>query len=180
MRIYPGRILILVISATVMLSGCKNDLDKVKVEFGDDIPVAITRDFISLYSDSGIVILQIEAPLRNDYMKDEFYSELPEGIKMTFYNDRKKVLAKLVADYALIKGSSMQMSGNVKMESSENGILLTQSLYWNSQDKEITTTDPIEIRQNNKVLFGSGLWAKQDFSEYRILVPTGTFPISDK
>lgn len=162
-----------------IISGCKNDLDKVKVEFGDDIPIAITKDFISLYSDSGQVILQIEAPLRNDYMKEEFYSELPEGIKMTFFGDRKKVLAELVADYALIKGSSMQMKGKVKMESSENGILLTESLYWNSQEKEITTSDAIEIRQKNKVLFGSGLWAKQDFSEYRILVPTGTFPISD-
>lgn len=174
-----SRLLILLVSIGV-LAGCKNDLDKVKVEFGDDIPIAITRDFISLYSDSGQVILQIEAPLRNDYMKDEFYSELPEGIKMTFFDNRKKVLAELVADYALIKGSSMQMKGKVKMVSSENGTLMTESLFWNSQDKEITTSDAIEIRQKNKVLFGSGLWAKQDFSEYRILVPTGTFPISDQ
>lgn len=179
MRIISHRTILFFITVFILLTGCKNDLDKVKVEFGDDIPIAITKDFISLYSDSGKVILQIEAPLRNDYMKEEFYSELPEGIKMTFFDNRKKILAELIADYALIKGSSMQMQGNVKMESGENGILRTESLFWNSQDKEITTTDAIEIRQKNKVLFGLGLWAKQDFSEYQILVPTGTFPISD-
>lgn len=160
---------------------CKNDLDKVRVELGDKVPLAITKDFISLYSDSGKVILQIEAPLRKDYSNNgEFYSELPDGIKLTFFDRTKRVLAILDANYALIKGSGMYIQGKVEMQSQKNGLLKTESLYWNSEKKEITTTDAVEIRQENKVIFGQGLWARQDFSEYRITVVTGTFPITDR
>lgn len=156
-------------------------MDKVRVDLGDKIPLSITKDFISLYSDSGKVVLQIESPLRKDYNTNgEFYSELPEGIKVTFYDGNKRVLAVLNAEYAIIKGSGMYIQGSVKMESIKNGVLLTESLYWNSEKKEITTTDAIEIRQEKKVIFGQGLWARQDFSEYRISVVTGTFPITDK
>jgi hypothetical protein len=66
------------------------------------------------------------------------------------------------------------------MESTANGILKTESLYWNSERKEITTVDAIEIVQEKKAIYGQGLWAKQDFSQYRITVVTGTFPISDQ
>jgi LPS export ABC transporter protein LptC len=162
-------------------SSCKNDLDKIRVDLGDKIPLAITKDFISLYSDSGKVILQIEAPLRKDYNNQgEFYSELPEGIKLTFFDRNKRILALLNAEYALIKGSGMYIQGNVKMESAKNGTLITESLHWNSEKKEITTTDAIEIRQERKVIFGQGLWARQDFSEYTITVVTGTIPIADR
>ncbi len=147
---------------------------------GEKIPVAITKDFISLYSDSGKVILQIEAPLRMDYMAEEFYSELPEGIHIVFFDGNNRQLAELTAEYALIKGSGMLMKGHVKMVSDQNGTLETESLVWNSEKKEITTIDAIEIRQKNKILFGLGIWAKQDFSEYRITVPTGTIPVADK
>lgn len=163
-----------------ILFSCKNDLDKVRIDIGEKVPIAITKDFISLYSDSGKVILQIEAPLRNDYNDIEFYSELPEGIKLTFFDGNKKVLAKLTANYALIKGSGMYMKGHVVMESSQNGTLNTESLVWNSEKKEITTVDAIEIIQEKKAIYGQGLWAKQDFSEYRISVVTGTFPISER
>ncbi len=74
----------------------------------------------------------------------------------------------------------MYIQGRVKMESVKNGTLLTESLFWDSEKKEITTTDGIEIRQEKKVIFGQGLWARQDFSEYRISVVTGTFPITDR
>ncbi len=154
-------------------------MDKVRVDMWEKVPLAITKDFISLYSDSGKVILRIEAPLRKDYNDIEFYSELPEGIKLTFFDANNRVLAKLTANYALIKGSGMYIKDQVIMESSKNGTLKTESLLWNSEKKEITTVDAIEIRQEKKVIYGQGLWAKQDFSEYKISVVTGTFPISD-
>jgi len=164
----------------LFLSSCKNDLDKVRVDLGDKVPVAITKEFISLYSDSGKVILQIEAPLRKDYNTNgDFYSELPEGIKVTFFDNNKKVMAILNANYALIKGNGMYIQGQVKMVSNRNGTLTTESLYWNSEKQEINTTDAIEIKQEKKVIYGQGLWAKQDFSEYRITVPMGTLPITD-
>ena len=169
-----------VFAGVAVFFSCKNDLDKVRVDLGDNVPLAITKDFISLYSDSGKVVLQIEAPLRKDYNTTEFYSELPEGIKLTFFDRNKKILAHLTADYAMIKGSGMYIKGHVNMESSTNGTLTTESLIWNSEKKEITTVDAIQIRQEKKLIYGQGLWARQDFSEYQITVVTGTFPISDR
>jgi len=171
---------LLVILLALFIASCHNDLDKVRVEIKEKIPLAITRDFISLYSDSGRVVLQIEGSLREDYSDIEFYSEMPEGIKLTFFDANKRVMAKLTANYALIKGGGMWIKDSVKMESAKNGTLITQSLYWNSEKQEISTVDAVEIRQQNKVIFGQGLKAKQDFSEFTILVVVGTFPITDK
>ena len=122
------RVFILLGCTIGILSSCKNDLDKVRFDMGEKVPLAITKDFISLFSDSGKVILQIEAPLRKDYNDVEFYSELPEGINLTFFDGNKKILAKLTANYALIKGSGMFIRDNVRMESATNGILTTESL----------------------------------------------------
>lgn len=181
MKIFSNRNFIssIIVTSIVFSFSCKNDLDKVRVDMGEKVPLAITKNFISLFSDSGKVILQIEAPLRKDYLDNEFYSELPEGIKLTFFDGNGKVLAHLTADYALIRGSGMFIQGNVKMKSDKNGLLTTESLLWNSEKKEITTIDAVTIRQERKVIIGQGLWAKQDFSEYRFVVVTGTFPISD-
>lgn len=172
-------IMSMVIPITMLFFSCKNDLDKVRVDLGDNVPLAITKDFVSVLSDSGVVILQIDAPVRKDYAGEEPYSEMPEGINVTFYDNRKKVIAKLTADYAMIKSGWMFVKGNVEMNNKENGRLTTKSLFWNSEEKMVRTSDNIEIRQTNRILYGQGLTAKQDFSEYHIEVPTGSISISD-
>jgi hypothetical protein len=56
----------------------------------------------------------------------------------------------------------------------------TEELNWVPAKQKIFTDKFVTIQTKEEVLKGQGLEAKQDFSSYRILKPTGTFPITQE
>ena len=122
----------------------------------------------------------MEAPLRNDYLDPEFYSELPEGIKLTFYGANKGDEAVLTANYAIIRKKGMFLSGKVKMTTKDRGTLSTESLTWDQESQIISTNDMVEVRNGRKLIYGQGLQATQDFSRVDVQVVVMTLPITDR
>lgn len=172
-------LLIMVVFTTMIFFSCQNDLAKIKYDFGENIPTAITKDFISLYSDSGRVIFQLEAPLREDYNKEVFVSEMPQGLTLTFYTGNFKVLTKLTADYGRIDQMGLTLRGNVVMDGKEKGMLKTELIHWDNDKKIIYTHMPVELKQPNRVIYGNGFVANENFSEFKVLVVTGTIAINE-
>ena len=58
--------------------------------------------------------------------------------------------------------------------------LFTEELNWLQAEKKVHTDKNVTIQTPDELLKGEGLDAKQDFSWYRILKPTGAFPIETK
>lgn len=159
-----------------LFAGCTNDLEKVKLEFsGPEVPTAITRNVEIWYSDSGVVKFILKAPLRLDYRGENPYSEMPEGVEIRFSNPGDTAFTVLTARYALLKDKEglLLTRGDVKILNPGGEEMTTQQLTWDDKNKVIFTDDAVFIKSEEQTITGEGMWALQDFSKYRILIPEG-------
>lgn len=167
--------------AAMLFLSCTNELEKVRIDETEEIPVAVTRNIYLLYSDSARLISQLQAPLRNDFLGKHPRSEFPEGIAISFFDTDQKPHTQLRADFGVIwqHSGTLNVYGHVELKSKNGSILKTEELTWDNKLKKIYTSRPIEILNEEQMLTGQGLVANEDFEEYIILIPTGTFNIKE-
>ncbi|MBE2245880.1 MAG: LPS export ABC transporter periplasmic protein LptC [Candidatus Competibacteraceae bacterium] len=165
----------------ILHMSCSNDLEKVRINETEELPVAITRDVVLTYSDSARTVSQLSAPLRNDYISDDSRSEFPEGIHLVFYNADQSINTRLSANTGVIwqKSGVFYFSQQVELINEKGSQLFTDELTWDNKQKKIYTTRPIRIIDKNRILTGDGLIADDNFQTYVILIPTGTFHIEE-
>lgn len=156
-------------------------MSKVREQIDEENPPkAISTDVQIVRSDSGNVQMILNTPLRKDYMTDrENYSILPEGLTAYFFNHYQDTTTVMTANYAILyfKEEVYLIQDSVKVVNREGDILRTQSLTWNNQLKTLYTLDYVEIERNGRVLYGDGLRANEDFSNYEILTPKGSIAV---
>jgi LPS export ABC transporter protein LptC len=104
--------------------------------------------------------------------------EFPEGVLVEFYND-KKVTSTLTSNFARYykETNKYMVSGNVIIKNLEEGKTMnTEELFWLPLEERIYVEKDkqVIITTQTDVLYGKGLEAKEDFSSYKILHPTGT------
>lgn len=167
--------------AAMLFFSCTNELEKVRIDETEEIPVAVTRNINLLYSDSARLISRLEAPLRNDFLGKHPRSEFPEGISISFFDTEQRPHTQLRADFGVIwqHSGTLNVYGHVELKSKNGSILKTEELIWDNKLKKIYTSRPIEILDEGRMLTGQGLVANEDFEEYIILIPTGTFSIKE-
>jgi hypothetical protein len=61
----------------------------------------------------------------------------------------------------------------------KNEQLNTEELFWKPSQQKIFTDKFVTIRQEGDVIYGQGLEAKQDMSDYTILKPEGEFEVNE-
>lgn len=108
--------------------------------------------------------------------------EFPEGLFLEFYSDDGKLTSTLAANHAYFFKKEYQWRGRghveVKnLESLEQ--LNTEELYWKPDTKRIFTDQFVTIREATDVMYGKGLDAAQDLSDYTIRKTYGEFDASE-
>ncbi|EMR02422.1 LPS export ABC transporter periplasmic protein LptC [Cesiribacter andamanensis] len=134
----------------------------------------------TLYSDSAVVRIRVEAPKRFEY--DNGNSEFPQGIYIEFYEPDGSTSSTLKADkgYYFRERDRYTAVGNVLIDGKkDHNSLHTDTLHWSPPTQRIFTKARVMITEKLDTLWGVGLEAKQDFSEYTILNPEGTTMLSD-
>jgi LPS export ABC transporter protein LptC len=61
----------------------------------------------------------------------------------------------------------------------KNEQLNTEELFWKPDDQRIFTEQFVTIRQQGDVIYGQGLTAKQDLSDYVITHPYGELDVKE-
>ena len=131
------------------------------------------------YSDIGEVRITVAAPLLLRHKVKDAYTEFPEGIKVTFF-DNAIPQGTLTADQATRyeKDRSTTIRNNVVWQSNlKNERLETDELVWDEKTKKITSTKTVKVTTDNEQITGEGLEAEQDFSRYKIKYITCTLKL---
>ncbi|NOZ46611.1 MAG: LPS export ABC transporter periplasmic protein LptC, partial [Chlorobi bacterium] len=55
----------------------------------------------------------------------------------------------------------------------DGNILNTELLYWYEDKEKIYTDNFVKVTEGESILYGNGLVSNQDFTDYKILHPTG-------
>ncbi len=151
----------------VFLSGCNTAEIKEPLEYTG--PLQEAENVELFYSQNEQVKVKMKAELLYEFQNGD--REFPKGVYMEFYNEFGRLESTLRADHAFYFKSEAQWRGrgNVEVKNVEkNEQLNTEELFWKPSKKDIFTEKFVTIRQQGDVIYGTGLTAKQDLSDYTI------------
>jgi LPS export ABC transporter protein LptC len=162
----------------MMLCSCnKNDI-KEPLEYKG--PLREAENVELFYSENDSVKVKMTAPVLYELQDGD--REFPKGIYLEFYNEFGKLKSILRANHAYFFKKENQWRGRGKVEVKNiesNEQLNTEELFWKPVEKKIFTDKFVTIRQEGDVIYGQGLQANQDMSEYTILKPEGEFEVKE-
>lgn len=158
----------------IFLIACSNDIKEVnRLLPSKEIKADVAHEVEILYSDSAIVKVRILSPTLKRYKHNgESYDEFPDGLKVEFLDNNKRVKSWLEADYALRKDreKKVYVERNVVLYNKRNDKLETSELIWDEENQEIYTSQHIKISQPERgdTSFGVGFKADQEFTRFEI------------
>jgi LPS export ABC transporter protein LptC len=108
--------------------------------------------------------------------------EFPEGLYIEFFDPLGTKTSTLKANTAhyFKQDNRWRGQGNVEVFNIEKGQELhTEELFWNPAQHKIFTDKFVTIKDQTDVLYGTGMIANQDLSNYSIKNPKGTVEVSE-
>lgn len=143
-------------------------------------PQRILEDVESYYTENNKMKVKLVAPLVYEFQTGD--REFPEGLYLEFFDETGKLESTLRANEAYYFKKENQWRGRGKVEvknMEKNEQLNTEELFWKPAEEKIFTDKFVTIRQQADVIYGQGLEAKQDMSDYIIKKPEGVFSVEE-
>lgn len=163
----------------VSLSSCKESDLKEPVEYTG--PLRKIQGVETFYTEKNMVKVKMVAADVYEYENGD--REFPNGLYIEFFNEFGRLESTLKANRAYFFKKENQWRGRGKVEVkniAKNEQLNTEELFWKPAEEKIFTEKFVTIRQEGDVIYGRGLEAKQDMSEYEIMEPTGDFEVKEE
>jgi LPS export ABC transporter protein LptC len=161
-------------------TACNNDLKDPDKEKKYNGPLIENNNVITHFSDSAKLLIKLQAPVQQEFENGD--GVFPKGLFVEFYEKQGPVSSTLKANYGKQQRDKdlYLVRGNVVVENLvKKEKLETEELYWNKRKAQIYTDKFVKITTAEEVLMGQGLRANQDFSQYRILKPTGIINLKE-
>lgn len=120
---------------------------------------------------------KLTAPYMLRYQRtDSPYAEFPRTLHVDFYNDSMQTESRLDAHY----GKYFQLQAKVFLRDSvvvmnilKKDTVHCRTLWWDQNTQRFTTDDSVRIYTPDKILYGTGMEADQNFRWYTIKKMTG-------
>ena len=185
-RSKTGRLLLYNITAflAVMLFSCGNPTSVIQQLASDDtLSGIIAYDIVYYRSDSGIVQVELTAPMMVRMESDSSYLEFPKGFHANVLNNDHEIVSEISADYGINRSEEriVVAIGNVSVENHEKGqSMYSDSLFWYQDTKMIYTRSKVRIVMPDKDIVGDSLVAGEGFDEYTIYNGKAVFEVEDE
>jgi LPS export ABC transporter protein LptC len=164
----------------VLVASCSNDLDEVKmVTSRANVNIETGKEVEINYSDNGIVRIKAVAATAIRHNTEKPYLEFSDGIKLYFYKENNEIESMMTAEYATAVENSNEMIArkNVEVINAKGEKLNTEELIWDEQRKIIYSNTDVKITTADEIIFGKGMTANQNFTDYVIKNITGTIKV---
>ncbi|QSE98740.1 LPS export ABC transporter periplasmic protein LptC [Fulvivirga lutea] len=162
------------------LFSCGNtdkELETVKPYEG---PTEEMADMVLYRSESATKRVKLVTPLLQQFANGN--QEFPKGVYLEFYNEEGQLKTTLKANEAKYfkEEDHWRGRGDVVIKNVETKEQLnTEELFWKPSEERMYTEKFVKITLPDQVLYGTGLDAKQDLSEYTIKQPEGEFYLDE-
>jgi LPS export ABC transporter protein LptC len=162
----------------LFFSSCQQADLKEPVEY--EGPLRVIEKVETYYSENEIVKVKMIADVVHEFKNGD--REFPKGIYLEFFDETGALESTLRANQAFYFKEQKQWRGRGKVQVkniAKNEQLNTEELFWEPEKERIHTDKFVTIRQQEDVIYGQGLEANQDMSEYTILKPEGEFEVQE-
>jgi len=168
-----------VIMIAALLIACSTGENKEPLEYTG--PLSEAEDVELYMSENDRVTVKMTAPVAYEFQNGD--REFPKGVFIEMFDVTGKVTSTLRANHAFFFKSEEHWRGRGNVELKDLvriQQLNTEELFWKPKDQKIYTEKFVTIRQEGDVLYGEGLDAKEDLSEYVIKHPSGDMEIKEE
>jgi LPS export ABC transporter protein LptC len=124
--------------------------------------------------------VEIHAALAETFRGKEQLTKIKDSLKVYFFNEKGDVVSTLSALYGEINYNTgeLMVKDSVRLYNhKKKQTLETEALFWNQKDSSIYSKSAVIVRSPKGKIFGKGIRTKQDFSNYVILEPVGSWQI---
>lgn len=166
-----------------MLFSCGNPTSVIQQLASDDtLSGVVAYDIVFYRSDSGVVQVELTAPMMVQQGNDSSYFEFPKGFHAAVFDKYHNIASEICADYGLKSTDNMVKAvGNVSVENSSKGqSMYSDELYWYQDTKMIYTRSAVRIVMPDKDIVGDSLVSMENFDEYTIYNGRATFEVEDE
>ncbi|MBE9509807.1 MAG: LPS export ABC transporter periplasmic protein LptC [Bacteroidetes bacterium] len=184
--IFPKRSFIIsIVLAVAMLMSCKNNIEVISSLTNiDNLPSQTIVNLETIYTDSAKIQLRVKSKLVKQYNLEEEdpYLEFPKGMEVFFYNENEIVESQLSAKYAIYHEADelWEAKDSVVAINANGEILNTEQLFWDENKKLIYTSKFVSITTANEIIYGDGMEANENFTDWKIMKPRGTFYLENE
>lgn len=171
-----------VVLGLCLTAGCENDKNEItKVTTVDKTPLESIRNLETIYSDSGIIKVKVNAPLLYKYTTPKTITELPRGLHIEFYDDNLNVVSQLTAKYAIHYELEKKWEArkDVVVINKKNEQLNTERLIWDERTEKISSDKFVKITTAEEIIYGDGFEADQNFTSYKIFKVKGHITVKE-
>lgn len=143
-------------------------------------PIEVINDVRLLYSEAALLKVKLTTPKQLRYENDD--RKYPEQVNIDFYGPTGETMTTIRSDsgrYSKAKNLYTVIGNVVVVNKKKQEKLLTPVLNWNPVTKKVFTESRVTVisQLTGEKLYGLGLDANQDFTNYRIRKPTGVFNV---
>jgi len=173
------RCLLLILLCAAFVACQKEESALLKGEY--DGPWLTALNVETLWSDSAVVRVKMKAPKQLESKAGD--REFPEGLYLEFYETGGNISSVLTADTGYFDNDAnlWRAVGNVVIQGNDPPRwLYTDELFWDPSKERVYNQVFCKIIADQDTLMGTGLEAKQDFSDYKILEPQGVFSLEEE
>lgn len=148
--------------ATLLILSCSS---KVASEIPSDlfsnkkIPSLEATDFQTTYTDSGVIRYFLKTPKMLIFDREkEPYKEFPEGFHLQRFDENKKIVSELSANYGknYTKEQKWLATGNVILVNDKGDTLRTEELIFMSAEDRIYSDKFVSIKKGDQDINGTG------------------------
>ncbi|WP_232326048.1 LPS export ABC transporter periplasmic protein LptC [Spirosoma montaniterrae] len=144
-------------------------------------PIEEINDVKMLFSEAALLKVKLTTAKQLRYINDD--RKYPKPVSILFYGPTGEEVTTLKSDsgrYDKAKDIYTVMGHVVVINKQKQEKLLTSELNWNPVTKKVFTNKPVTIISQltgEKLNGGLGLESNQDFTNYKVLKPTGVFNV---
>ena len=164
------------------LQACVNDMAKVnRIASDKEASSEVVKNVYTTYSVKGHLRAKLRSPELVVTTMPKPGKEMPAGLEVQFYDDSLRENGKLSAKYGFNDElhNTITVRKNVVVVNVKGEQLETEELNWD-MNKHILYTDKfVKITTDGEQLFGEGMEAQEDFTNYKIKKLRGTVKVKN-
>ncbi len=167
---------------TVMSMSCENNWNEIKkISVNIDAEVETADKIEILYSTDAHVRARLVSKELKRYNSRKPYLEFNKGLNVTFYDEQLVQSSKLTAGYGRVDELTNEMiaRNNVVVINNKGEKLNTEELVWDNKNKKIYSEKFVSIQTKDEIIYGDGLEANEDMTNYKIKKIRGTIQVKD-
>jgi LPS export ABC transporter protein LptC len=164
------------------LTGCENNLNDIqKITSTEDANIEIAENIEILYSTDAHVRARLVSKQLMRHNTKKPYLEFNKGVAVTFFDEQLVQSSKLTAGYGRVDEQTHEMiaRNNVEVVTAKNEKLNTEELIWDNKNKKIFTEQFVTIQTKDEIIYGDGMEANEDMSNYKIKKIRGTISLKE-